>query len=478
LRAATKEETMATVSANALDSLRTDFTGDLLVAGDAGYDDARALWNGDHDRRPALIARASRAEDVAAAIAFARDHALEIAVRGGGHSFAGHGVLDDGLMIDLSPMNTVTVDPGTQRARCGGGTTWAELDASTQEHGLAVPGGVVSHTGVGGLTLGGGIGWLSRKHGLSCDNLVGARVVTADGNVVSTSATENADLHWALRGGGGNFGVVTEFEFQLHSVGPMVNAGLFFWGVESGAEAVGHMREVIAGLPADAGAQIIGVNAPPLPFIAEEHHGKPGYMLAIVGWGSPEEHAAMIAPAREGLAPRFEFVTPIPYTMLQQMIDDSAPWGILAYEKACYLDELTDDAAAVIADQLPRKASPMSIMPIFPMGGAYHDPSDDDTAFGGSRASKWLVNIAAITPDRDLLAVDRTWVRGFWEALQPYASGSGSYVNFIADTGDETQVRDSYGAAKYDRLARIKAQYDPGNLFHRNANIKPAVRRS
>jgi FAD/FMN-containing dehydrogenase len=466
---------MVSVSSTALDSLRKGFSGELLTSGDAGYDDARALWNGDHDRRPALIARTANAEDVAAAIAFARDQTLEIAVRGGGHSFAGHGVLNDGLMIDLSTMKAVTVDAGAQRARCGGGATWADLDAATQEHGLAVPGGVVSHTGVAGLTLGGGIGWLSRKHGLSCDNLVSARVVTADASVLTASASENADLHWALRGGGGNFGVVTEFEFQLHPVGPMVNAGLFFWPVEAGADAVSHIRSVIAGLPADAGALIIGVNAPPLPFIAEEHHFKPGYMLAIVGWNSPEEHAAMVSPARENLTPLFEFITPLPYTMLQQMIDASAPWGILAYEKACYLDELTDGAIAVIAEQLPRKSSPMSIMPIFPMGGAYHDPSDSDTAFGGSRASKWLVNIAATAPDPDLLATDRTWVRAFWDALQPYASGSGSYVNFIADTDDETRVRASYGAAKYDRLAQIKAQYDPDNIFHRNANIKPAV---
>ena len=466
---------MVSVSGSALDALRKGFTGDLLVSGDAGYDDARSLWNGDHDRRPALIARATSAEDVAAAITFARANALEIAVRGGGHSFAGHGVVDDGLMIDLSTMNSVSVDADARRVRCGGGATWADLDAATQEHGLAVPGGVVSHTGVAGLTLGGGIGWLSRKHGLSCDNLASARVVTADGNVVIASPAENADLHWALRGGGGNFGVVTEFEFELHPVGPLVNAGLFFWSVDAGADALSHIRAVIAGLPTDAGAQIIGVNAPPLPFIPEEHHFTPGYMLAIVGWGTPEEHAAMVEPARADVPPLFEFITPIPYTMLQQMIDDSAPWGILAYEKACYLDDLTDGAINVIADQLPRKSSPMSILPIFALDGAYHDVADDSTAFGGSRASKWLVNIAASAPDRDLLATDRAWVRGFWEALQPYASGSGSYVNFIADTDDEERVRASYGAAKYDRLARIKAQYDPDNIFHKNANIKPAV---
>jgi FAD/FMN-containing dehydrogenase len=334
---------------------------------------------------------------------------------------------------------------------------------------------VISHTGVAGLSLGGGIGWLSRKHGLSCDNLVSATVVTADGTVVNASAGENADLHWALRGGGGNFGVVTEFEFALHEVGPIVNLALFFYSVDTGAEALHHIRASVAALPHGVGAQVIGLNAPPAPFVPEEFHFAPGYGIAVVGWGSPEEHAAVIEPIRKNLPALFEFVTPIPYAALQQMLDDSAPWGILGYEKACYLDELTDGAIAVIADQLPRKSSPMSIMPVFPMGGAYHDVADEDTAFGGSRASKWLVNVAATAPTPELLAADRAWVRAFWEALQPYASGSGSYVNFIADSEDEERVRASYGAAKYDRLARIKAQYDPDNVFHKNANIKPAA---
>ena len=230
---------MASLSDTAVDSLRKSFGGELLVPGDAGYDEARSLWNGDIDRRPALIAqRAERRQTSPPRSASPARNELEIAVRGGGHSFAGHGVVDDGLMIDLSTMRDVTVDAGARRVRCGGGTTWAELDAATQEHGLAVPGGVISHTGVAGLTLGGGIGWLSHKHGLSCDNLVSARVVTADGSVVTASATENADLHWALRGGGGNFGVVTEFEFALHPVGPLVNLALFFWSIESGADAL------------------------------------------------------------------------------------------------------------------------------------------------------------------------------------------------------------------------------------------------
>jgi FAD/FMN-containing dehydrogenase len=466
---------MVSLPSTAVDPLRKSFGGTLLLPGDGGYDDARKLWNGDIDRRPALIAQCQSSDDIASAIGFARGQGLEIAVRGGGHSFAGHGVGDDGLTIDLSAIRTVTVDAGARRVRCGGGTTWADLDAATQEHGLAVPGGVISHTGVAGLSLGGGVGWLSPKHGLSCDNLVSARVVTADGNIVDASATQNPDLHWALRGGGGNFGVVSEFEFALHPVGPMVNLALFFWSIDAGADALHHMRASIAALPETIGAQVVGLNAPPAPFVPAELHFAPGYLLAVVGWDSAEEHAALLEPIRTGLAPTFEFVTPIPYAMLQQMLDESAPWGILAYEKACYLDELTDGAIAVIADYLPRKASPMTIMPVFPMRGAYHDIADDDTAFSGSRASKWLVNIAASAPDPDLLATDRAWVRSFWEALQPYASGTGSYVNFIADTGDEARVRASYGAAKYDRLARIKAQLDPDNIFHKNANIKPAV---
>jgi FAD/FMN-containing dehydrogenase len=465
---------MGTPSASAVDSLREHFNGELIVAGDAGYDQARSLWNGDIDRRPLLIARGTNTDDIAAAVRFGCEHGLEIAVRGGGHSFAGHGAVDDGLMIDMSAMRDVTVDPVAHRARCGGGATWADLDAATQEHGLAVPGGVISHTGVAGLTLGGGIGWLSRKHGLSCDNLVSAQVVTADGKCVTASSDENADLHWALRGGGGNFGVVTEFEFALHEVGPLVNLGLFFWGVELGAEALHHIRTCVAALPAQTGVQLIGLNAPPAPFVPEPFHFAPGYGLAVVGWDAPETHAAAVEPIRDGLAPLFELVTPIPYAMLQQMLDDSAPWGIRAYEKACYLDDLTDGAINVIAEHLPRKKSPMSIMPVFPMAGAYHDVEDNDTAFGGSRAHKWLVNIAATSPDPEVLAADRTWVRTFWEALQPYASGTGGYVNFQNDA-DDNRVRASYGAAKYDRLARIKAQYDPDNVFHKNANIKPAV---
>src|SRR5436190_13086322 len=314
---------MASVPGSALDALRNGFGGELIVPGDAGYDEARGLWNGDIDRRPALIARAHSADDVAAAIRFGREHDLEIAVRGGGHSFAGHGAGDDGLMINLSALREISVDPGAHRARCGGGATWADLDAATQANGQAVPGGQISHTGVAGLSLGGGIGWLTRKAGLSCDNLVSARIVTADGSIVTASATENPDLHWALRGGGGNFGVVTEFEFATHDVGPLANLGLFFWSVDNGAEALRFIRDFVATLPDDVGAQLLGLNAPPAPFVPEQFQFAPCYGLAVVAYGTPEAHAALVQPIRDNYPPLFDFVTPIPFTDLQKMLDES-----------------------------------------------------------------------------------------------------------------------------------------------------------
>jgi FAD/FMN-containing dehydrogenase len=456
-----------------IDSFRAQFGGTVLTPGDDGYDAARSVWNGSIDRRPAVIAQCTTAEQVAGAIAFARESGLEISVRGGGHNFAGFAVVDDGLMIDLSAMRQVTVDPAARRAVCGGGATWADLDAVAQEHGLAVTGGFISHTGVAGLTLGGGIGWMTRATGLSCDSLVAAEVVTADGRIVRASADENPDLHWALRGGGGNFGVVTSFEFALHPVGPMVNFGMFFWGLDDGERALRFARDYVRTVPDNNGVLIGGLNAPPAPFVPEQHHFAPGYALFVVGFATPEEHAQVVAPIREAVPPLFELVTPIPYTMLQAMMDEGNPWGISAYEKALHLEELTDGAIAVITEHVPRKQSPLSFMPVFLVDGAYARVADDATAFSGSRATRWVVNIAAVCPDPGALPAERDWVRSFWDALRPHAGSSGSYVNFMSEY-DEDRVRAAYGAEKYQRLARIKAEYDPDNVFHLNANIKPA----
>jgi FAD/FMN-containing dehydrogenase len=468
---------MAVVSEDSLERFRQALGGRVVLPGEAGYDEARSVWNGAIDRRPAVIARCTTAHDVVAAVGFGRATGLEVTVRGGGHNFAGSAVCDDGLMIDLSAMNGVRVDPVARRARCGGGATWADLDRATQEYGLAVPGGFISHTGVAGLTLGGGMGWLTRTAGLSCDNLVSAEVVTADGRIVTASAGEHPDLHWALRGGGGNFGVVTELEFAAHPIGPLVHLGLFFWEVARGAEALRYARDAVEGLPEAAGAFIGGLSVPPTPFVPDQHHGAPGFALVVATWATGDDHAAVVASIRAGLPALFDLVTPIPYTALQRMFDQGNPWGVHAYEKALYVRDLTDPVIDVLVDAVPRRASPLSLISMFPLSGAFRRLADDATAFGGSRQGGWVVNVAAISPVPEVLPADRAWVREVWDALRPHALGSGSYVNFIADP-DEDRVRASYGPEKYARLARIKAEWDPGNLFHHNPNIRPAPGRA
>ncbi len=464
---------MTAVAGQGLDGLRSRFSGRVITAADGDYNQARSVWNGAIDARPAVIARCAGAGDVAAAVGFAQDAGLEVSVRGGGHNFGGAAVGDGGLTIDLSTMCEVMVDPDARTARVGGGATLAQLDAATQAHGLATTGGTVSHTGIGGLTLGGGFGWLTHQFGLSCDNLLSAEVVTATGEVLRASATQHPDLFWALRGGGGNFGVVTEFEFQLHPVGPLAQLGLFFWDLEDGEAALALAQQVTAGLPPRMGALIAGLNAPPAPFVPDQHHFRPGYALIVAAFGADAEHARLADQIRSAVPPLFEFITPIPYTGLQQILDDAAPWGILAYEKSLYLDALSPEVISIITAQMRRKQSPMSLLLAFPMGGAFCQVPDEATAFGGSRAPGVIVNAAAVAPEPGLLAADRGWVRRVWQDLLPYAPGTGGYVNFMNDY-EADRVRASYGPAKYQRLAQVKAAYDPGNVFHRNPNIDPA----
>ena len=457
-----------------VESLRATVDGMVWTPGEPAYDTAVSIWNGVIKRRPAVVVSCASSSDVAAALAFARDRGLEVSVRGGGHNYAGHAVCEGGLMVDLTPMKSVVVDAAARRVVCGGGTTWGELDAATQEHGLAVPGGFISTTGVAGLTLGGGFGWLSRLAGLTSDNLLAAEVVTADGRVLRAASGENEDLFWALRGGGGNFGVVTSFEFGLTPVGPLVHLGMFIYAPEQGGGVFAFASEYVKDLPDDCGVFLAGLSAPPEPFVPEEHHLAPVYAFVIVGFGDAESHAALIQPVREAVAPLVELVTPMPYTALQQMFNESAPWGILAYEKAVYLDELSDAAIDVILEQQPKKAFPLSFLPIFVLGGAYSRAADDATAFGGRRSHTYIVNIAAAAPTPELYEVEREWVRTFWSALAPHAVDVGSYVNFMTEP-EEDRVRAAYGPQKYQRLAQIKAQYDPDNLFHLNANIRPAA---
>jgi FAD/FMN-containing dehydrogenase len=464
---------MTQTISGAVERLRAAMTGPVFIPGDPGYDEARNIWNGDIDRRPAVVARCAGPDDVAAALRHASEQGLEVAVRGGGHGYWGAAVPENGLMINLSALDSVTVDPQARRARVGGGASLGQLDAATQEHGLAVPAGTVSHTGVGGLTLGGGFGWLTPLHGLTIDNLESCEVVLADGRCVRASATEHPELFWALRGGGGNFGVVTEFEFRLHEVGPIIQLGMLFVEQDRAAHAIRTARDAFGSLPAGISPAIACICAPPAPFVPEQHHFAPGVALIMVGFGTPEEHEAAVAPVREALEPLFDASMPIPYTALQQMLDEGSFWGVRAYTKGLYLDELSDSAVEVIAEQLPGHRSPLSELLIFPFGGAYAEVADEDTAFGGRRDVKYVVAIEALAPDPETFAHDRQWARDTWDALRPAAVGAGTYVNLMAEADDSTLLS-TYGVDKYQRLARVKAEYDPGNVFHANANIKPA----
>ncbi|MEV6330234.1 BBE domain-containing protein [Streptomyces sp. NPDC051909] len=338
-----------------------------------------------------------------------------------------------------------------------------------------MPAGTISHTGVGGLTLGGGMGWLTRHHGLTVDNLLGAEVVLANGALVHASADENPDLFWALRGGGGNFGVVTAFDFALHPVGPEVHVGVFFWDMSVGREALELIREVVPALPPRHSALIgVGLSAPPEPFVPAEHQGRLGHALIIGGFGSAEEHAAAAALLDGGPPRLFEMRTPLPYTQLQSMLDDSSPYGILDYEKGLPLAEFTDDVIALMNDSVRRKTSPLTFCPTFRLDGAFTEVDEDATAYGGSREPGYMLALTALSFDPEELVADTAWVRGLWTELLPHAVGPGGYVNFMAEI-EEDRVRASYGPEKYQRLAQIKAEYDPENVFHRNANIVPSL---
>ena len=453
------------------DGLRSTMSGTVLVDGDPGYDEARRVFNADIDRHPAVVARCTSATDVAAAVRYARAEGLEIAVRAGAHSISGQSTVDDGLVIDLSAMREVSVDPQAREVRVQGGALLSDMNAATQEHGLAVPAGIIGHTGVAGLTLGGGMGWLTRSCGLSIDNLLGAEVVLADGRIVHAAPAEHPDLFWALRGGGGNFGVVTEFRFRCHGVGPMIDFALFFWGLDQGAEAWRCMREVSATLPRGLSPILGAINAPPAPFVPEAHQLQPGYVLMIAGFGSPEEHAATVEQVRAKCPPLFDLVTPMPFVALSEMFDEANAWGQYYYEKSVYLADLTDDVIGAVTKQAPAKTSPLSIALWYRLDETYSEVDEADTAFSGGRTPRWAAFLVANTQEAAALPGERAWVRTFYEALRPLSMADTAYVNAMSED-EPDRVRASYGAAKYARLAAIKAEYDPVNAFHRNINIR------
>jgi FAD/FMN-containing dehydrogenase len=449
--------------------LRTRVRGDVVGATDPTYDDSRRIWNASIDRRPLAVARCADEADVQAVVQFAVERNLGVSIRCGAHSMSGACVVDDGIMIDLSRMNQVVVDTDARRAKVAGGALLGDLDAATQAHGLAVPTGLVSHTGVGGLTLGGGMGWLTRKYGLTIDNLVSARVVTADGAVRIASEDENPDLFWAIRGAGGNFGVVTEFEFELHEAGPMVHFGFLFWGLDQGAEALRRAREIIDTLPDDVNVIVGGLNAPPAPFVPEQHQLQPGYAMIVVGFGSPDEHADVLARARAGEPPIVDFATPMPYVELQKMLDEANAWGFYAYDKGCYVEELSDGVIDALTEHFPLKTSPLSIVLFYRLDRGYGRLPDDATAFSGGRSPRFGTFIIGVCPVEEMFPAERAWVRSMAEALRPYAAKDGSYVNGSADFDGTDRVQAAYGAEKFARLVELKSTYDPGNLFQSNA---------
>ena len=453
--------------------LRSRLRGEVIGADDPTYDESRRVWNAAIDRRPLAVARCADESDVQAAVRFAAANGLEVAVRGGAHSMAGTSVVDDGLVIDLGAMNEVVVDPDARRVRVGGGALLGDLDAATQAHGLAVPVGLISHTGVGGLTLGGGMGWLSRKYGLAIDNLLSARVVTAAGDVLVASEEENADLFWALRGGGGNFAIVTEFEFALHEAGPMVHFGFLFWGLDQGAAALRHARDVIASLPPDVNVVVGGLNAPPAPFVPEQHQLQPGYAMVVVGFGSPEEHAAVLDQARSAVPPLVDFASPMPYVELQKMLDEANAWGFFCYDKGCYVEELSDGLIDALVERFPQKVSPLSIVLFYRLDGAYSAPAEDATAFSGGRSPRYGTFIIGVCPAPEMLPGERAWVTSIADALRPYATQDGSYVNGSSEFDDMDPVAAAYGAAKFGRLVELKSKYDPADLLHGNARVAP-----
>jgi FAD/FMN-containing dehydrogenase len=464
-------QTIAPVLGEAtIQELREAVRGEVLTAADAGYEQARHIWNGAHDaRRPALIVRCTGAADVAAALGFARSNDLEIAVRGGAHSIAGFSTNDDGIVIDLSPMNGVRVDPVARRATVGGGAVWADVDHETQAHGLATTGGLVSSTGVAGFTLGGGIGWLMRKHGLACDNLVAADVVTADGRLVHASEAENADLFWGLRGGGGNFGIVTQFEFDVHPVGPIVYAGPIFYSADADADLLRQFREWAPQASDDVTALVNLTTAPPLPVIPEEWHGEKVAALIAVSAGPVEEAEPHLRDFRGVAEPVADLLGPMPYGVIQTLIDPLWPKGVHAYFKAVNVGRLDDTLIDRLCELHRRAPGPQCEIHVHQVGGAVARVGEGETAFA-ERSMPFVVNAVTAWHDPAATADHVAWARAVVEAAADAATGR-AYVNFLSDPG---AARAAYGADTYERLVALKNEYDPTNVFRLNQNVVPS----
>jgi FAD/FMN-containing dehydrogenase len=462
----TDQPTLGTAT---VQDLRDALRGELILPGDAAYDEARNVWNGMIDRRPALIARCAGTSDVIAAVRFARSEGLTVAVRGGGHNVAGNATCDGGLVIDLSPMKGAQVDPQARTVRAQGGLTWGELDRETQAHGLATTGGLVTSTGIAGFTLGGGIGWLMRKHGLACDNLISAEVVTAEGQIVRASETDNAELLWGLCGGGGNFGIVTEFEYKLHPVSQIMG-GMLAWPADAGRDVLRFWRDWTQKTPDELCTMAAFIYAPPEPFVPEEVVGHLIFALACFHLdpeGSAEDD---LRPLRE-LGPAVDVVGPMSYTAIQGMFDAGVPRGSRNYWRSGYVNELTDEAIDAIVTHTADLPAPLGQLHVHQMGGAMSRVPEGARAFG-SRDAGFLTNYIGLWLDPAEDEKNVAWVRAASDAMAPYGTGT-RYVNFLPDEG-EAGVRSAYESEAFTRLQGLKSRYDPTNFFHLNQNIQPA----
>jgi FAD/FMN-containing dehydrogenase len=447
------------------------FNGQLFRPGDEGYDAARSVFNGMIDRHPALIARCASTEDVVAVVRAAGDQGLPLSVYGGGHGVTGSAVVEGGICLDTRGLTTIEVDSVRRVANVGGGCIWRDVDAATQEYGLAVTGGRVSSTGVAGLALGSGSGWIERTFGLTCDNLLEVEIVVADGRVVIASATENPDLFWGVRGGGGNFGVVTRFTFQLHEVGPILLAGMLLYPGHLAKDVIRAFRDFIAAAPDEVGGGIALITAPPEDFVPEPARGKPavGVVLCYVG---PVEHGAeALRPMLEFGPPAVNLVQPMPYVAMQQLLDASVPRGMQNYWTGDFLDELPDEAVDVLADLATQPISPLTQINLLPGGGALSRVPNDATAFN-QRRQPWNVHYLSMWPDPADTERNIAWTRQLATAMKPWSTGR-AYLNFIGDEG-HGRVEAAFGPQTYARLQRLKRTWDPGNLFHHNQNIRPA----
>jgi FAD/FMN-containing dehydrogenase len=447
------------------------FGGQLIHPDDSAYDEARTVFNAMIDRRPALIARCTSANDVAAAVKYAVAEHLPLSVYGGGHGVTGAAVVDAGIVVDMRGMNGIDVDTKSRIVRAEGGCTWGEVDAATQEHALAVTGGRVSTTGIAGLALGSGSGWLERKFGFVCDNLVKAEVVTADGRIVTASDDENPELFWGLRGGGGNFGVVTAIHLRVHELGPIVLGGLLMYPAEIARDLVRFYRDFIANAPDEVGSGLAFISAPPLDFVPEPVRGKPVIAVVCCYAGPVDEGEAAFKALREFGPPAMDMVQPMPYVAVQQLLDEPNPKGMHNYWSADFYSGLPDEAIEVLVEHATAPVSPMTQIILVPGGGALSRVDEDATAFG-QRNAPWNVHYLSMWPDPADTEKNIAYTRNIANAMKPWTTGR-AYLNFIGDEGVD-RVEAAFGPEKYKRLQALKRQWDPDNVFRHNQNITPA----